>query len=209
MIQKLISKTNVTKTDVQHRDGQVNQNSNDHLEEEVDEISENDPILNCEIDEMGIINLQQQSLNVVFVDIREPFEYRQGYIENALMIPMNEIPQLYTQFPEGLPIVIYCAAGIRSFDVCVYLRQKGIQNIFSLEGGIGTWAKHSYVYPQDSLFFVGQMIVMQQKTYIVQHIFEREAQKYIRLMSYDDFNDMEEILEKDLSCHIKGFTSKN
>ena len=209
IIQKLLSKTNVTKTDIQDRDAQDNQNPNDHLEKDVDDIAENDPILNCEIDEIGVIQMLQEHQQVVFVDIREPFEYRQGYIENALMIPMNEIPQLYTQFSDDLPIILYCAAGIRSFDVCVYLRQKGFQNIFSLEGGVGTWAKHSYVYPQDSNFFVGQMLVMEQKKYIVQHIFERETQKYLRLISYRNFNDRKEILEEDLYRHNRDFVPKN
>ena len=54
-----------------------------------------------------------------------------------------------------------------------------------MEGGVGTWAKHSYVYPEESQyhFYVGQIIEIEEQ-YIVQHIFQQDGVVKLILMKY-------------------------
>lgn len=164
-----------------------------------DMISDDDPILDCEVDEEKIMEYQYRGKKIVFIDIRESYEYRQGYIENALMIPMNHIPKVQQYFSNESIKIIYCAAGIRSFDVCVYLRQQGIENVFSMEGGVGTWAKHSYVYPEESQyhFYIGQIIEIEEQ-YIVQHIFKQDGVVKLILMKYQNHDILIRITEMEL-----------
>ena len=82
-----------------------------------------------------------------FVDIRELHELRQGHVEGALLLPMNQVPERLADLPKGRPLVIYCAAGARSFGVAHYLREQGFTDAWSLVGGLGTWFQESSTKP--------------------------------------------------------------
>jgi rhodanese-related sulfurtransferase len=58
------------------------------------------------------------------VDVRTPGEYAQGHIENAELVPMQEVPSL----GEG-KYLLYCRSGARSGSAAAYLESKGIQAI--------------------------------------------------------------------------------
>ncbi len=72
------------------------------------------------------------------LDIREPYERRQGYIPDNLHIPMNSIPARLTELPREADIVVYCAHGNRSYSVTGWLIQQGY-SARSLKGGIAAW----------------------------------------------------------------------
>lgn len=72
------------------------------------------------------------------LDIREPYERRQGYIPDNLHIPMNSIPGRLTELPRDADIVVYCAHGNRSYGVTGWLMQQGYI-ARSLKGGIAAW----------------------------------------------------------------------
>ncbi len=70
------------------------------------------------------------------VDIREPHELRQGHATNALLLRMNDIPNRLDELPsKNTRLVIYCAAGARSFGVAHWLREQGWEDSWSLESG--------------------------------------------------------------------------
>ena len=207
ILKRLLSLSNVSGKHVQQSQEEDFEKQQPPSSDTSDRIADDDPILDCEIDESGILDLQRSGKEIIFIEIREPYEYRQGYIENALMIPMNEIPNVFTEFSQDIHKIIYCAAGMRSFDVCVYLRQKGVENIYSLDGGVGTWAKHSYVFPPESTFHVGQMIELEDR-YIVQHIFINEQKTTIKLINYSHHNKMILIFESELEEKMRQIKSK-
>lgn len=72
------------------------------------------------------------------LDIREPYERRQGYIPDQLHIPMNSIPSRLSELPGDVSIVVYCAHGNRSYGVTGWLLQQGY-TARSLKGGIAGW----------------------------------------------------------------------
>ena len=202
----ILSNLNVRRKHVQHPEHLERNNVEHEGSENPDEphtIADDDPILDCEIDEQGIVELQKSGESIVFIDIREPFEYRQGYIEDALMIPMNEIPNVYANLPKDACKIIYCAAGIRSFDVCVYLRSNGVENVLSMEGGVGTWAKHSYTYPHESRFYVGQIVELEEK-YIIQHIWKGQQECTLKLVSYHHIDQSVVFTESVLKQKLQG-----
>lgn len=77
------------------------------------------------------------------IDVREATEYQVARIEGAELIPMNTVPQR-VQDLEALAdekiVVVHCHHGVRSLNVVNWLRQQGIENCFSLEGGIDLWS---------------------------------------------------------------------
>ena len=77
--------------------------------------------------------------DVILIDVREPAEYKTGYIEGAFLIPLAEISceKLATQ---SRPIVVYCHSGKRSATACKkLLEQNPDLEVYNLEGGILAW----------------------------------------------------------------------
>ena len=80
---------------------------------------------------------------IALVDCREAIEHQIARIEGAELIPMNTIPQRL-QYLEGVAeeklIVVYCHHGMRSMNVVNWLRQQGVENCVSMQGGIDMWS---------------------------------------------------------------------
>lgn len=73
---------------------------------------------------------------VVLLDIREDHEIRSGHAEGALLLRMNDIPSRTEDLPKKSDrIVVYCAAGARSFGVTHWLREQGWEDAWSLVSG--------------------------------------------------------------------------
>ena len=78
---------------------------------------------------------------VAFLDIREPRETRHGYASEAQLMPMNDVPDRLDDLPgKDTRLVVYCAAGARSYGVVGYLRQQGWDDAWSLVGGFSALA---------------------------------------------------------------------
>jgi rhodanese-related sulfurtransferase len=95
------------------------------------------------IPELSVDELQQALSGEhppLLLDVREPYEWRQGHISQALHIPMNEVPQRLAELPATGGLVVFCAHGMRSYDVAGYLIEQGYQ-ASSLAGGISEWAR--------------------------------------------------------------------
>lgn len=75
----------------------------------------------------------------VFLDIREPYEVAGGYLEGALLIPMNQVPGRLAELPRDRTLIVYCAAGVRSYGVTHWLREQGFAETWSLVGGMHAW----------------------------------------------------------------------
>ena len=78
--------------------------------------------------------------DLVLVDIREPREVAHGYAKGAILIPMNQVPSRLAEIPKDKRVIVYCAAGARSFGVTGYLREQGYADSWSLIGGLGAYA---------------------------------------------------------------------
>ena len=70
------------------------------------------------------------------LDIRESHELRFGHAEDALLLRMNDIPNRLEELPDrATRLVVYCAAGSRSYGVAHWLREQGWEDAWSLESG--------------------------------------------------------------------------
>jgi rhodanese-related sulfurtransferase len=85
----------------------------------------------------------------VLLDVREAYEWRKGYIDGAIRIALDEVPDKADPALEGhdsrltekqdARIVLYCATGVRSLLGGLALRNLGYSNVASLKGGIDAW----------------------------------------------------------------------
>src|SRR5262249_58851681 len=75
------------------------------------------------------------------VDVREPFEFQQARIEGSELIPMRTVPQhLASLEGDEAPLIVFCHHGMRSLQVVEWLRQQGVEQSSSMEGGIDRWS---------------------------------------------------------------------
>ena len=77
---------------------------------------------------------------IVLLDVREHDEYEIVHLEDALLIPVNELPQQVHRLDMDSKIVIHCHKGMRSMYAAAYLYQLGFRKVKSLTGGIDQWA---------------------------------------------------------------------
>lgn len=69
----------------------------------------------------------------VLLDVRTPDEFRGGHPEAARNIPLQELPQRFSEIgPPGTRVVVYCQAGGRSTRAADFLRAQGYPDVFNL-----------------------------------------------------------------------------
>jgi rhodanese-related sulfurtransferase len=99
-----------------------------------------DPLANIEITPREVKNMMDRGEKFLFVDVREKWEFETSWIENAVLVPMREIPSNLAKFEEADNIVLFCHHGIRSLDAAAWLRSQDIPGAKSMAGGIDRWS---------------------------------------------------------------------
>ncbi|MDF1815705.1 MAG: rhodanese-like domain-containing protein [Verrucomicrobiales bacterium] len=86
--------------------------------------------------------LNSEPVPVRLVDCREEDEFAICRIEGAELIPLSRFGELAPTLlgNEERPVVIYCHHGMRSLQATGFLRQRGLEKVWSLSGGIERWS---------------------------------------------------------------------
>lgn len=95
-------------------------------------------------DEITALQLKEKINNhkpFLLLDVREPYEHQLGYIQDAVLIPLAQLPQQCEQFRKQQDIVVYCKKGGRSRKAMTFLKSAGFLHVVSLKGGIEAWAQ--------------------------------------------------------------------
>ena len=97
---------------------------------------------------------------VVLLDIREKEEIALGYIKGAIFLPQGLLEQrVEALLPEkDLPVVVYCAGGIRSLAAAKLLKEKGYTSVSSMAKGINGWRAAGYEIATDSELTQDQLV---------------------------------------------------
>jgi len=80
---------------------------------------------------------------IEWIDVREPQEFAAARIEGSHLVPMQSVPadlQRLEAMADEADLAILCHHGVRSLNVAAWLRQHGIENCFSVAGGIDRWS---------------------------------------------------------------------
>jgi len=72
------------------------------------------------------------------VDVREEWEFEQGRVPGARLLPMMSVPGAAGELPTDRPVYLVCAVGARSMQVARYLDQLGF-DVRNVEGGTSEW----------------------------------------------------------------------
>ena len=77
--------------------------------------------------------------DVLFIDVREQWEYDEGHIPGITLIPMSELENRLAEIPTDKTVVLTCRSGNRSGQTHAFLEQQGFDNTINMEGGILAW----------------------------------------------------------------------
>jgi NADPH-dependent 2,4-dienoyl-CoA reductase/sulfur reductase-like enzyme/rhodanese-related sulfurtransferase len=78
--------------------------------------------------------------HVYMLDVRDPSEYKNGFVEGAVNIPLNDLRQRMQEVPRDREVWSYCLVGQRSYYAARALSQYGYK-IKSLSGGYMTYTQ--------------------------------------------------------------------
>lgn len=73
------------------------------------------------------------------VDVREPQEWQEGYIEGAEKIFFGELEKQAEGLPTDKPLAVICSVGNRSSIGASILERQGFKNIYNVLGGMTAW----------------------------------------------------------------------
>ncbi len=73
------------------------------------------------------------------LDVREPWEFRQGHVPGSLLIPLGELMSRVGELNPEQPVAVICASGSRSQSAAALLAQKGFKAVYNVRSGMGGW----------------------------------------------------------------------
>ena len=80
------------------------------------------------------------------IDVREPHEWEEAHLEQAIHVPMDEVPARIDEVaPDSSePLILYCRTQNRSGKVAELLGGLGYEDVRVIEGGIVAWSEAGY-----------------------------------------------------------------
>jgi rhodanese-related sulfurtransferase len=78
------------------------------------------------------------------LDVRTQEEYKSGFIENSMLIPVTELESRLSEIPTDKPIIVYCKSGNRSLKAAQILVKNNFSPVYNMLGGITEWDKKGY-----------------------------------------------------------------
>lgn len=105
------------------------------------------PVMSGDIEDVAPSELNAMLNNgqhPLVVDVREPWEYNQGYIPGAKLIPLGMLANKVGELDAAQPVAVVCASGSRSQSAAALLGQKGFAKVYNLVNGMSGWQRDGF-----------------------------------------------------------------
>jgi thioredoxin 1 len=92
------------------------------------------------------VNKFEQMINEhkdeIVLDVRTPKEFAAGHIPGAVLINVHadDFRDRIAELDKSKPILVYCAAGIRSEKASMILKESGFKKVYHLRDGLKAWS---------------------------------------------------------------------
>lgn len=83
---------------------------------------------------------RRKEKGVLLIDVREPFEYEDGHIPGALLMPLGTVGTRWKELSEHAQVIVVCRSGNRSSHATRQLHELGVKQAVNLTGGMISWA---------------------------------------------------------------------
>ena len=81
----------------------------------------------------------EKDRELTVLDVRQPGEWKAGYIEGALHITGAELPRRIDELPKDRPVATICGSGYRSSVSASLLLHHGHKQVVNVLGGMTAW----------------------------------------------------------------------
>jgi hydroxyacylglutathione hydrolase len=78
----------------------------------------------------------------IVLDVREPWEFAQGHIPGAELVPLGELIHRVGELEQDRPVAVICATGSRSQSAAALLGREGFETIYNVLGGTSGWKQN-------------------------------------------------------------------
>lgn len=104
------------------------------------------PVASGDIQDLTSQELRELMINgngnrPVILDVREPWEYQQGHLPGAVLIPLGQLASRVNELDPSKPVAVVCHSGNRSQSGAAVLGQNQFKTIYNLVGGTADWAR--------------------------------------------------------------------
>lgn len=82
--------------------------------------------------------------DLFILDVRTQNEYNEVHIKDANLVPVDDLGQNIDKIPKDKKVLVYCLSGKRSAKACEMLKDKGLKELYNMEGGISKWQGDGY-----------------------------------------------------------------
>jgi len=104
--------------------------------------------------------------SLVILDVRTQEEYDEGHIEEAVLIPVNELEQRIGELDREKETLVYCKSGVRSATASQILVDNGFSSVYNMLGGITAWRDAGYWI---EIIHEGDLIIDGTQTYVIEN----------------------------------------
>ena len=85
-----------------------------------------------------------ESGRATVVDVREPWEYANGHIPNARLVPLAKILSAPSENVSADNVIFVCEVGQRSAVAAEVAASLGKEHLYNLEGGTSAWRERGF-----------------------------------------------------------------
>ncbi len=78
------------------------------------------------------------------LDVRSETEFNESRIQDAINVPLDQLPERINELNETYEYIVYCKTGYKSHQAFETLKENDFQKIYNMLGGIEDWKKHNY-----------------------------------------------------------------
>ncbi len=78
------------------------------------------------------------------LDVRELWEFAEGHVPGARLIPLGELEARISEVPRDRSILSICQVGQRSLAAAALLLSRGYQGVTNIDGGTAAWLERGY-----------------------------------------------------------------
>lgn len=85
-----------------------------------------------------------QETEYIILDVRQPEEFAEGHVPNAVLIPLGELETKASELPTDSTLYVVCRSGNRSRQASELLVNLGFKDVRNVDGGFIAWAEAGY-----------------------------------------------------------------
>lgn len=92
-----------------------------------------------EITAAELLSRVEEGKDLLLVDVREDYEYNDGHIPGAILLPLGELMENSELLDRDKEIILICRSGRRSGLAAQFLGEEGFRNVYNMVGGMLEW----------------------------------------------------------------------